>query len=284
MADVDIMDLFDKEFIAGEEENSFRSSGIQDYKPQRSYNTGTPSKVKSSPSSEETRTAKSPLSTTPQKTLHNDIDERLVWVGAIFVFFGVFAFLLGYWLGNIKEKEITMAQKEKQTQIMEKIQEKQTEVSLKHNTLPVQQASEAIQPTTSSAQEVPVIPSLTEPTPPMQVQAKTTPKPTTTPKTETKPVPQIQPKQNTTPQPNTSTTGSYTLQVSAHTSLEKAQAVESQLRQAGHSPYIVETTINDITYYRVRIGSYSSKTEAESALTKVKQLPVGKDAYVLSLK
>ncbi|MFN3660560.1 MAG: hypothetical protein ACK4TN_04925, partial [Brevinematales bacterium] len=95
MADVDIMDLFDKDFIAPEESSQPRSSGIQDYKPSRSYQSS--SRVKSL----ETPAQKSLEAEQKSSLSSSDIDEKLVWVGAIFVFFGVFAFLLGYWLGNI---------------------------------------------------------------------------------------------------------------------------------------------------------------------------------------
>lgn len=281
MADVDIMDLFDKDFIAPEESSPSRSSGIQDYKPSRTYQSSSRPK---------------PLETSPQKRIEedkkplassSDIDEKLVWVGAIFVFFGVFAFLLGYWLGNIKEKEITQVQKAKQSLLAEKIEEQKTEIALKQEAIPVQQAQDVVRQTpvspttTTPVTEVPVIPSLTESTPSKPSQQKTETKPKVASSTETK---VTKPASSPSVQGGSSGVGSFTIQVSAHTSLEKAQAVENQLRQAGFSPYIVETTINETTYYRVRVGSYGSKAEAESVLARLKQSPVGKDAYVLSLK
>ncbi|NPV39403.1 MAG: SPOR domain-containing protein [Brevinematales bacterium] len=281
MADVDIMDLFDKDFIAPEESSQLRSSGIQDYKPSRTYQSS------SRPKPLETSTQKRVEEDKKSLASSSDIDEKLVWVGAIFVFFGVFAFLLGYWLGNIKEKEITQVQKEKQALLAEKIEEQKTEIALKQQSLPVQQAQEVVQQTPvasstpSPVAEVPVIPSLTENTSPKPSQQKTEAKPKVSSPSENK---ATKPVSTPSVQGRTSGVGSFTIQVSAHTSLEKAQAVENQLRQAGFSPYIVETTINETTYYRVRVGSYGSKTEAESALARLKQSPVGKDAYVLSLK
>ncbi|MFN4216248.1 MAG: SPOR domain-containing protein [Brevinematales bacterium] len=280
MADVDIMDLFDKDFIAPEESSQPRPSGIQDYKPSRSYQSS------SRPRSFETPAQKSLEEEKKPSLSSSDIDEKLVWVGAIFVFFGVFAFLLGYWLGNMKEKEITQVQKEKQALLAEKIEEQKTEIALKQESLPVQQAQEVVgqtpvSPTTTTpVAEVPVIPSLTEKTSPKTSQQKTEPKPKASSPSETKPATAV----STSSVQGSSFAGSFTIQVSAHTSLEKAQAVENQIRQAGFSPYIVETTINDTTYYRVRVGSYTSKSEAENALTRLRQSPVGKDAYVLSLK
>ncbi|QJR22405.1 hypothetical protein BREVNS_1655 [Brevinematales bacterium NS] len=281
MADVDIMDLFDKDFIAPEESSQLRSSGIQDYKPSRTYQSSSRPKPLETSTQKRIEEDKKPLASS------SDIDEKLVWVGAIFVFFGVFAFLLGYWLGNIKEKEITQVQKEKQALLAEKIEEQKTEIALKQQSLPVQQAQEVVQQTPvasstpSPVAEVPVIPSLTENTSPKPSQQKTEAKPKVSSPSENK---ATKPVSTPSGQRSTSGMGSFTIQVSAHTSLEKAQAVENQLRQAGFSPYIVETTINETTYYRVRVGSYGSKTEAESALARLKQSPVGKDAYVLSLK
>jgi len=296
MADVDIMDLFDKEFVTPEESSPGYSSGIQDYKPSRSFQA---QKREKSQPAQPVRQDKPSPSSSP------DIDEKLVWVGAIFVFFGVFAFLLGYWLGNIKEKEITQVQKQKQAQIVEKLDEQKTEVALKQQALPVQQAQDVVQAgggeaTTAVSSEVPVIPSLAEST---AAQAKPVARPQTQPVSkpqETKPAPKaVEKKVVSSSQaiqatrvsaPSTSSTsqlaagGSFTIQVSAHTALDKAQAVEAQLRQAGFSPYIVETSINDTTYYRVRVGSYTSRADAESALARLKQLAVGRDAYVLSLK
>ncbi|URA10228.1 SPOR domain-containing protein [Thermospira aquatica] len=291
MADVDIMDLFDKEFVTGEETPPLRSSSIPDYKPSRSYqtqNTRQNGEVLTSKKSIDEIKREPSLSPTS-----NDIDEKLVWVGAIFVFFGVFAFLLGYWLGNMKEKEITQLRKEKQTTLTQQIEEKKTEIALKQNALPVQQAVEVVQPVPTPApqastpaptvQEVPVVPSLTE---------TTQPKTTSQPRTQTKPPSQSQTTVQTTttqttkpsPQTTTSSGGSYTIQISAHTDLTKAQAVETQLRKSGFSPYIVESVLNEVTYYRVRVGSYGSKAEAETALAKLKQLSLAKDAYILSLK
>ncbi len=293
MADVDIMDLFDREFVTGEETQSSRSSSIPDYKPTRSYQTGSTRKT------QEPLTPRKPVEEAVTKTTlppaSSDIDEKLVWVGAIFVFFGVFAFLLGYWLGNMKEKEITQLRKEKQTTLTQQIEEKKTEIALKQNALPVQQAVEVVQPVSATpvtvptpspaVQQVPVVPSLTE---------TTQPKTTTQPRTQATPASKPQTTTQTTPTPTTKpatqttspskTTGSYTIQVSAHTDLEKAQAVEAQLRKAGFSPYIVESVLNDVTYYRVRVGSYGSKADAEAALSRLKQQSLAKDAYILSLK
>ncbi|MCX7882977.1 MAG: SPOR domain-containing protein [Brevinematales bacterium] len=290
MADVDIMDLFDKDFIQPEESLEARPSGIQDYKPARTYQASSRTKPGESSlkrSLEESKPVK--------ETSSSDIDEKLVWVGAIFVFFGVFAFLLGYWLGNIKEKEISEVQKTKQSLLAEKVEEQKTEIALKQQALPVQQAQDmvpqaSVSPTSPSTQEVPVIPSLTETPTQKPSSTSSSVKTQTQPKSETKSTPKSpssSPSQSPVSSPShagVSGSGAFTIQVSAHTSLEKAQAIENQLRQGGFSPYIVETTINETTYYRVRVGSYGSKSEAESALARLKQNPVGKDAYVLSLK
>jgi|YNPMSStandDraft_2_1061718.scaffolds.fasta_scaffold00019_16 cell division septation protein DedD len=292
MADVDIMDLFDKEFVTGEEETPVRTSGIADYKPTRSYGEAKPLKEKGGVRSTGSISSTPRTESTASKVGVNsvsDIDEKLVWVGAIFVFFGVFAFLLGYWLGNIKEKEITLAQKAKQEQVQQQIAEQKTELALKQTVLPVQKAEDVVQNPTppleeKPAQVVPVVPSLVEETT-VSPASKPQTKPVQTTKPETKTtVKSTSPETKVETKPSSTGGSSYTIQVSAHTALEKAQNVEAVLRQSGFTPYIVETTINDVTYYRVRVGSYGSKPEAEEVLKKVKQSSVGKDAYILSLK
>ena len=82
---------------------------------------------------------------------------------------------------------------------------------------------------------------------------------------------------------NTVSDGKYTIQVSAHTSMEKAREVEDGLRKDGLESYLVEANVNGIIYYRVRVGKFSSKDDALKAVQKIKETPQGRDSMILNL-
>ncbi len=59
--------------------------------------------------------------------------------------------------------------------------------------------------------------------------------------------------------------GGYTLQVGSFVSRENAEALRGSFRTVAGGAYIVEKTLQDVTFYRVRVGVYRSRREAAEA-------------------
>jgi cell division septation protein DedD len=227
----------------------------------------------------------------PQKKALNLTDEKIVWAGAIFVFFGVFIFLIGYWLGKTTIKNVNLSSSEYITQMDEKIHAQQMEGQYVKQNTPGASAQDSM---------TPIIPQVTAPpvgvndtvkketvTPPSIDEVK---KPTVQ-KAEVKPIdkptqdtPAVKPKETPAVKPAAdNVAGNFTIQVSAHTSLDKARVIENELRNMGYQAYIVESIVNGIRYYRVRIGKFTDKNSASDVLSKLKQTPIGKDCYIINM-
>jgi rare lipoprotein A len=58
--------------------------------------------------------------------------------------------------------------------------------------------------------------------------------------------------------------GPYTVQVGAFTEMDSAARLKSALELKYNDVYIIEATVNEVTFYRVRIGKFQSKKEAFS--------------------
>ncbi len=59
--------------------------------------------------------------------------------------------------------------------------------------------------------------------------------------------------------------GPYAFQVSSWQSMSKAQEEVDGLRRAGFNSFVEEITMNGVTWYRVRVGYYSTASEAKQA-------------------
>lgn len=230
-----------------------------------------------------------------KKTYLNISDERIVWAGAIFVFFGVFVFLIGYWLGKTTMKDITFTSKQAVVSAEEKLDQKKIENSLSaspvsiadntkidvkdpKNATSLPEGSELAAPQATETKEM--IPAIKAP---VISASKTEKTPVKNVKLSTASV-----KKNAKPETKIVKTAAvsgdnYTLQISAHTSMDKARSIENNLRKIGFQSYIVEAAVNGITYYRVRVGKFGNKQEAQTALAKVKNTSMGKDSYILNL-
>ncbi|MEJ5284247.1 MAG: SPOR domain-containing protein [Brevinematales bacterium] len=222
----------------------------------------------------------------------NSIDDKVVWVTAIFVFFGIMIFLLGFWLGKTSIKNAV--EKEKQAIAMEekKLEEKKVEnliVAAPEKNMDSQIVVENVKQQETSIPEVKV---------PVEPEKKVI----ETPKNEKVVVKTTEVKNSENlkfPEKKSTTTvnkqetksvskpvqeGSFSIQVSAHTSMEKARSVEDSLRSMGLYSYLVEANVGGTTYYRVRVGKFSSREEAEATLKKLKSSSVGKDSFIINLK
>ncbi len=298
MSKIDFIDLFDDEEEAGDVNNA--SYSYQEHSPDvtaQAAPVGQRMKINDYKHSSQTlqRTHTAPQaqaaapapSASPVKSLKLD-DEKIVWAGAIFVFFGVFVFLIGYWLGKATLKSVKSSNEQYVASIQDKLEQQQMENSM---TMPLNREGKVDsitptpemegQPTIKTPQAVEDIDPIVAP--PIKDPDLKKPEAVVAKKTETKPVETVK-KTEPKPQISADAKGDYTLQVSAHSDLEKARAIEGQLRNSGMQAYIVESMVNGVRYFRVRVGKFNSKSEAQTALTKVKSLSIGKDAYLIDLK
>ena len=66
-------------------------------------------------------------------------------------------------------------------------------------------------------------------------------------------------------------TGNFTIQVSSWMTQAKANGEAARLTAAGFPAYVTEGTVEGETWYRVRIGRYTTMADAESALRQISQ-------------
>jgi cell division septation protein DedD len=191
----------------------------------------------------------------------------------------VFVFLIGYWLGKTTMKDVRTTNDQYLSEVEQTLGESRVNTAFASGQNTQSGTVLGEMPETTQAPEP--VATISEPViaPPVVVTTTTTVARATT--TTTRP-----PATTTTTvrRPTASeATGNYTIQVSAHTSIEKARLVEDQLRSAGYNSYIVESMVNGTQYYRVRVGSFTTKSSAEDALVKLKATADGRDAYLISL-
>jgi cell division protein FtsN len=114
----------------------------------------------------------------------------------------------------------------------------------------------------------------------------TTPRPTTRPATTpvarapaAKPAARA-PVAKPAPQPREVTVTEYWIQAGSYTSPSRAQEVGAALEDQGLVSKITTRTLSGKTYYRVRIGPYMSKGEAEKFLEWVKAVKGFESSYI----
>jgi cell division protein FtsN len=82
------------------------------------------------------------------------------------------------------------------------------------------------------------------------------------------------------PQPREVSVTEYWIQAGSYTSPSRAQEVVGVLEQQGLVSKITTRTLSDKTYYRVRIGPYMNKGEAEKFLEWVKAVKGFESSYI----
>lgn len=75
----------------------------------------------------------------------------------------------------------------------------------------------------------------------------------------------------------------YWIQTGAFTSKTRAEDVRGALAQRGIKSFIEVKTVDNTTYYRVRVGPYTSKTEAEYWLKLIHSLDGFAESYISSV-
>lgn len=67
-------------------------------------------------------------------------------------------------------------------------------------------------------------------------------------------------------------TGNLTIQVSSWVTQAKANEEAARMTDAGYPAYVTEGTVDGETWYRVRVGRYSTMADAQSALRQLSQI------------
>ncbi len=227
-----------------------------------------------------------------------------VW-GGLIVFVMGWMFVLGILVGrgtapvvtldtHLLEKELAELKAEKLEQEEEKIRQQSQNVveklpfyeKLKEDPEKIQarQKTEAL-PVAEPTPKPAVEPARPAPTPkPTAEPAKPTPKPAAEP-AKPKPKPTAEPaKPAPTPQPAkqeikvkpapatepTAAKGRYTVQVASFKAQESADKLVATLKSKGYAAYHVRTTVPDLgNLYRVRVGTFAGRSDAESMLKKL---------------
>lgn len=65
--------------------------------------------------------------------------------------------------------------------------------------------------------------------------------------------------------------GEYTVQTGAFKTMKDASALKSSLHKKGYNSYIVTTRAGGISLYKVRVGSFDIKSDAEKIVLSLKQ-------------
>jgi len=242
----------------------------------------------------------------PQKKSYINVsDERIVWAGAIFVFFGVFIFLVGYWLGKTTLKDIAFGNRQDIQKIEDRSDQTKMENNSSFNNLPQvfpkqedntknennpEKNVKALVPGndgTNLVKDENLPENLTTPPVKNDKKLKSEPKNVKLKLSSEKPPEKnknSEKKQKSTNNSFAASEGKYTIQVSAHTSMEKAREVENNLRSIGLESYLVEANVNGIIYYRVRVGKFTTKEDAAKAIEKIKGSSLGKESMILNLQ
>jgi DedD protein len=100
------------------------------------------------------------------------------------------------------------------------------------------------------------------------VKAQQTPAPAVTPPKSS------QPATSTPPPPSIvrSGTGSYTIQVSAWMTKQKAEAEAAKLSAAGYTAFVEDAYVGGGSWYRVRVGRYTTMEEAQQAAAQLQPI------------
>lgn len=85
---------------------------------------------------------------------------------------------------------------------------------------------------------------------------------------------------STAAKPKTVAIDEYWIQAAAFTSRSRADDLQRELAQKGLSTIILVKDLDDVTWYRVRIGPYKNDKDAKSWLEKIKLIAACQEAYV----
>lgn len=170
--------------------------------------------------------------------------NKLMWMTALFIFFGGVLFMGGYWLGKTVNSNLEL---EKAA-----IAEMSSPIPAPIIEAPVSPPVSADIPKAAPLKATPLSPAKKVAAP-----AK--------------------------PASKNVSTGEYVVQISAHEKIEAARSVEEKLVAAKYNAYISEYFIGEKRIFRVRIRGFKNKAEADKTLASVKGLGIGIDGLVLKL-
>jgi cell division protein FtsN len=143
-----------------------------------------------------------------------------------------------------------------------------------------QATPQATQPPVAT-QPPPVEPApVTAPAPAPVVPQKPAPSSTQVAKATTAPAVKAVPQKRPTPQKAPQKSFDYWIQTGSYKSQTKAEELAAQLGAKGLSGRVFSSSLRNETYYRVRIGPYRNKGEAEKFLAIVKQVQGLESSYI----
>jgi DedD protein len=122
-------------------------------------------------------------------------------------------------------------------------------------------------------------PAVEVPKPAVVPKPDTTPKPAAAPRPAATPKPAVAPKSAVTQRPAPKPEGAYWVQIGSYAKKSGADKVKATLSERGLVSVIFDSEVQGITYYRVRVGPYVSRSEADYWLRLVKAM----DGYENSL-
>mgnify|MGYP000866535569 CR=1 FL=1 len=96
------------------------------------------------------------------------------------------------------------------------------------------------------------------------------------------PAPVVKPAQKTSTQVSTQPGKQYWIQVASFSSKLKAENMQRLLAEKSLTSYLQSSVIDGKTWYRVRVGPYTSKTDAERWLATVKKIPDCGASYIVT--
>jgi len=99
-------------------------------------------------------------------------------------------------------------------------------------------------------------------------QAEPTPAPTPEPTPDLTPAPVAQPTVSIPP----SGSGNYTVQVSSWATKGKAESEAARLTSAGYTAFVEDAQVSGGTWYRVRVGRYTTPKEAKEAAAQLSKM------------
>ena len=134
-------------------------------------------------------------------------------------------------------------------------------------------------PAAAPAEPAPAAPAPAVPAPSVQAPQKPAPAAQVA-KAATAPVVKAVPQRHPSKQKAPQRTFDYWIQTGSYKSQDKAEELAAQLGAKGLAGRVFSSTLRDETYYRVRIGPYGNKGEAEKFLAIVKQVQGLESSYI----
>ncbi len=226
-----------------------------------------------------------------------ELKRRLVGVAVLLAVFS----LIAWWIGardqqgqdipsadadvrnyDVRELDRIAAAQQTQQAVAEPVEEV---ASAQNETSEMQSDAEAVEDDTSDSVEA-----AAEPAPEPEPEPEPAPRPEASqPAQKPEPAPQIAKPAQSEPAPGkaqsdkpaTSANGGWIVQVASVTQKSNANELASRLKKSGWVSFVEEGVVNGTTYYRVRVGPYAARGDADKAAAGLKK-ELGQNVAVMS--